>query len=429
MAAQSIRRASAETVVAGVATQAILMASGIIVARLLGVENRGHLALMTLFPLILAMAGTLGLHTATTYYIAQGHSARAILRVVRTTALRQAAVLLVIEAGILVAVFHNEDTGVQVAAALSALGLPAMLMVNWAQAVLQGEHRYRAWNVARLVGPLLYSTGLVAVIAVDADHIALVAGLWAGTLFLACLGALVYAVRNASPEGSPPPPLAEMRRFGLKGMVGWISPLETFQIDQLFLGLALTAADLGIYVVGAALTNLTRVFIPQSLGVIAYPHVASQATRRDARRAVWRFFLIALAVCGAAVAFLELVVGPLIPLFFGDEFRDAVPIARILLVGSLFLGLRRVLTDGTRGAGEPTLGTMAEGVTAAIAIPGLFVFGSQHGPEGVAWVITVSYGLGLLVMLALTVIVLARPGGRRPGPTEPEPAAPEGAIA
>jgi O-antigen/teichoic acid export membrane protein len=410
MSPPSIKRASAETVVAGVVTQGILMASGIVVARLLGVENRGHLALMTLFPLILAMTGTLGLHTATTYFIAQGHNPRAILAVVRRTALVQLAVLLVLEAAILGAVFHDEEAEVQLAAAFSALGLPAMLMLNWGQAILQGEQRFRAWNVARLVGPLLYSTGLVVVLAADADQIALVAGLWSGTLFLACLLTLVYAVAHAADAGRPSPPLAEMRRFGLKGMVGWISPLETFQVDQLFLGLALSAADLGIYVVGAALTNLTRVFIPQSLGVIAYPHVAAQTTRAGARRAVWRFFLIALGVCGAAVALLEVAVGPLIPLFFGEEFEDAVVLARILLVGSLFLGLRRVLTEGTRGAGEPALGTIAEGITAAVAIPALIVFGLSHGPEGVAWAITASYGVGLAAMMALTLYVLARPG-------------------
>ena len=405
----SIKRAGFETIVAGVATQAILMASGIVVARLLGVENRGHLALMTLFPLILTMTGTLGLHTATTYYVAQGHSTRAMLRVVRATALRQTAVLLVVEAAILVAVFRNEAAGIQLAAGFSALGVPALIMLLWAQAILQGEHRYRAWNVARLSGPLLYSAALVIIFAVDAEHIALVSALWSVTLFAASLFTLLYALRHARREGAPPPPLAEMKRFGLKGMVGWISPLETFQLDQLFIGLALTAADLGLYVVGAAFTNLTRLFVPQSLGMIAYPHVAAKPTRGEARTAVWRFFLLSLAVCGVAVAVLELVIGDLIPFFFGHEFADSVPLARILLIGSLFLGLRRVLTDGTRGAGEPALGTIAEGLTAAAAIPAVILVGTHSGAQGVAWALTASYALGLGAMIAMTIVVLARP--------------------
>ncbi|HEX8207827.1 MAG TPA: oligosaccharide flippase family protein [Solirubrobacteraceae bacterium] len=409
MAANSVRRDSIETVATGVVAQGMLVASGILVARLLGVENRGHLALMLLFPLILSISGTLGLHTAVTYYAAQGHDVRALLGVVRRPALSQFAVCLLVELVVVAVVFHNEDGSVQLAAALSVLGLPALFMLNWAQAALQGEQRFRAYNVSRLVAPLLYSIGLAAIFAAGVEKIPVVAAIWAVTMLTGCLIAFVDAVRHARAGGKPPPPLDEMKRFGLKGMVGWISPLESFQLDQLFIGLALSATDLGLYVVAAAFTNLTRLFIPQSLGVIAYPHVAGKATRAEARAAVWRFFLLAFVVCATAIAVLEVAIGTLIPLFFGDEFQDAVPLAHILLVGSLFLGLRRVLTDGTRGAGEPALGTIAEGVTAAVAIPSLIVAGTHWGPEGVAWAISGSYAVGLAAMIGMTVVVLARP--------------------
>jgi O-antigen/teichoic acid export membrane protein len=399
-----------ETVAVGVLAQGVLMASGILVARLLGVENRGHLALMVLFPLILSMTGTLGLHTATTYYVVRGHDPRAVLRSVRATALRQFAVILALEAVIIAAVFGDEATEVKVAALFSVLGLPALLMLNWGQAILQGQRRYRAYNVSRVVPPLMYSTGLVLVFVAGADDLALVTAIWATTFLAGCSATFADALRKAPDEGTPPPPLSEMKRFGLKGMVGWVSPLESFQLDQLFIGLALSASDLGLYVVGAAFTNLTRVFIPQSLGVIAYPHVAAKPTRAEARRAVWRFFAAAFAVCAVAVAVLELTVGVLIPFFFGDEFEDAVVLARILLLGSLFLGLRRVLTDGTRGAGHPGLGTLVEGLTAAVAIPALIVTGVSYGAEGVAWAITGAYAFGLLAMVTLSLVVLRRPG-------------------
>jgi Na+-driven multidrug efflux pump len=96
-----------------------------------------------------------------------------------------------------------------------------------------------------------------------------------------------------------------------------------------------------------------------------------------------------------------------IPFLFGDVFSGSVPLARILLIGSVFLGLRRVLTDGTRGAGRPGLGTIGEGCTAALAVPALVV-GLHHGVEGVAWALTVAYGLGLAIMIALTIPALSK---------------------
>jgi hypothetical protein len=50
--------------------QALLAGSGIITARLLGVEDRGNLAFLALVTAVLAQAGGLGLPTAATYFLA-----------------------------------------------------------------------------------------------------------------------------------------------------------------------------------------------------------------------------------------------------------------------------------------------------------------------------------------------------------------------
>ena len=50
--------------------------------------------------------------------------------------------------------------------------------------------------------------------------------------------------------------------------------METFRLDQAVVGLFLTPAALGLYVVGLAFANLPR-FIAQSVGYIAYPRINS----------------------------------------------------------------------------------------------------------------------------------------------------------
>ena len=77
----------------------------------------------------------------------------------------------------------------------------------------------------------------------------------------------------------------------------------------------------------------------------------------------------------------------LLPFFFGQEFQSAVGIARVLLIGGLFMGMRRVLSDGARGIGRPGAGTMAEVVTWMVLLPAL-VFTLPLGILGVAWALT-----------------------------------------
>jgi O-antigen/teichoic acid export membrane protein len=423
MRATSIQRASIETVLTGLLLQLVLMVSGILVARILGVEDRGHFALMTLFPLILVMTGTLGLPLAATYYVAQGVDGRGILRSVRASTAKQAVTLLVVYAAIVWFVFSGTPSGVRLAAAYSLLGIPALIAWFWGLSVLQGYQRFRAFNLLRLLQPALYAAALVVAFITGGSDIETIALIWVVTSMVGALLTLAVALRGLPEAGSRPPPLAELYRFGLKGMVGWVSPLETLQLDQVVVGLALSPSALGLYVVAAAFTNLTRLFIPQSLGMVAYPHVASAGDPERVRRTVWRFFFVALAICVVAIVVLEALIGWLIPILFGHPFSHAVPLARILLIGSLFLGLRRVLTDGTRGAGHPGLGTIAEGCTAAIAVPALLI-GLKSGVQGVAWALTVSYGLGLAIMIALSIPALSRMGPPRPpSPVPPVPIA------
>jgi O-antigen/teichoic acid export membrane protein len=417
----SVRRDSIETVAAGVLGQGTLMISGILIARLLGVENRGHLALMTLFPLILAAIGTLGLPVASTYYIAQRSDARRLMRELAPSAVRQALVVQLVQVAVLNVVFHDTGHEVEVAAAYTLLGMPAFVTLTWGLAILQGQHRFRAFNLCRLIQPMLYSAVAVVAYAAHVHDLRVIALGWAVTFLVAGVWTLWESLRGLPEGGEEPPPLRELYRFGLRGMIGWASPLETFQLDQLVVGIALSPHALGLYVVGAAFTNLTRLFIPQSLGMVAYPHVATKTTPASARTAVWKFFFLALVVCAGFVVVLELLMGWAIPLFFGDAFRASVPLARILLLGSIFLGVRRVLTDGTRGAGFPALGTIAEFFTAGIAIPAL-VIGGQQGVEGVAWALTISYGLGLVALIAMAMRKLGGApdeGRRRSGDLAP----------
>ena len=66
-----LRRAVTESVMTGFGGQAVLIISGILSARILGVEGRGYLALLIIFPVVLCQLGGLGLPQALTYYTAR----------------------------------------------------------------------------------------------------------------------------------------------------------------------------------------------------------------------------------------------------------------------------------------------------------------------------------------------------------------------
>lgn len=409
------RVALAGSVFTGFAGQGMLIVSGVFAARILGVQDRGYLALLILFPAVLSQIGSLGLPLAATYELSRDRSRWAeVVRTLSRPMAIQFVSLVLLHAGILAAVFWNDPHAVRISALITLFGVPAILGQSYGTAILQGQQRFLAFNVLRALPATTYSVAVLAIFLVGGGDLEWVVIGWVISSIVSAGATLVIAVRGVPLRSGrrAPETLRAMLRFGLKGLLGWTSPVETFRLDQAVVGLFLSPAALGLYVVGLAFANLPR-FIAQSIGYIAYPRVAAQHGE-EAWRELWQFFWLAVGAAGLVVLGLELGMARLVPLFFGDEFSGAVPLARILLAGALFLSARRVLTDGAQGLGRPGLGTIAEITSWAFLLPALAVFTPLWDARGVAVALAVSAALSFAVLLVL--LVRSRGGEAAPAP-------------
>ena len=192
------------------------------------------------------------------------------LRNVRRPAALLVTGLIALHAAILVALVAGGAMDVQLAALISLLIIPADSAQVYGLAILQGRRDFAAFNTLRLLPAVAYGTLAVASSLLD------VAGLPQFTLWYAGSYADVSAVtvttalRRSKPHLVPGAPSAgEMARFGARGLLGTVSPLETLRLDQAIVGLFLSPTALGLYVVGVSFTNLPR-FIAQSIGFVAY---------------------------------------------------------------------------------------------------------------------------------------------------------------
>jgi O-antigen/teichoic acid export membrane protein len=319
-----------------------------------------------------------------------------------------------LHAAILAAVFWNDPQPVRVSALISLFAVPAMLVHLYGTAILQGRQKFFAFNAVRLFPAACYSLAMLIVFVFGVHELeSVVVGWLAATLITGAIAGVV-AVRGLVLRGvrAAVVSLGAMLRFGLKGLLGWSSPVEAFRLDQAVVGLFLSPAALGLYVVGLSFANLPR-FIAQSVGVIAYPRIAARRGA-EAWRELWQFFWLATGSSAAIVLALELVIGWLVPVFFGDEFSGAVPLTRILLVAALFLSARRVLADGAQGLGRPGLGTIAEVSSWIFLLPALGIFTPLWHARGVAVALAVSAALSFAVLL---VLVLRSRAGVEPAGT------------
>jgi len=396
--------ASMGMVATGLGGQFLLLISGLLVARVLGVTGRGYLAGLSIWPMLLTSLGNLGVPVACTYYLSQ-HSARArqILGEAYRFAFVQSAILAGFLAIILFLWSRGKPAEVETAVYPMLIMIPAMLGHRYALAVLQGQQRFTAFNILCLLPAALYTFSVVLLFVLGEGRLLPIVLAWVSTTVVAAIASTVVALRYEHLDWRGVPELRRLLMpFGLRGHLGAVSPVDSLPIDQAAVALFLSPAALGLYVVAYAFTNLPRL-IAQSVGIVTYPAVAVQQGTRAAWRLLWWSFwgvtLLNIVCTTLLIALMPL----LVPLFFGLEFSPAVPIARILLVGTTLVASRRILVEGLRGLGNPGISTIAEVSMypwLAIGAPLLML---RYGAEGMAVTLAVGYGLSLTIVFVASL--------------------------
>ena len=396
------------------ALQAALVVSGVIAARLLGPTYRGYLALLVAIPSVLAQLGGLGLSLAASYFIARDPAAvRGIFSRLRGPIVLQ-VITLVVAHGIAVALYLPEKPrDVQFAGMASLLIIPGALLLEYGLASLQGQRRFRAFNALRLAPPALYALCLVTIATLSISAVMVFVLLAVLSTIAAGLVATEVGIRRvpvADPARVAVPERRELFDFGVRSWLGYTSPTDAFRLDQLVVGLFVSPYALGLYAVSAAFTNLPR-FMAQSVGFVATPELAAERDPSRLEARLWRFFATGLAVAACVAVVLALAAEVIVSLLFGSAFAGAVPIARILLLASVFLAGRRILADGARGAGYPLAGAIGEAMGLVFLLPLLVVLTPRWGADGVAWAFVIAAAVSM-VGLMIAVRQLLRNGSR-----------------
>ena len=391
--------------------QALTMVTGIITARLLGVEGRGQVALV--FALGLA-ASQLTFGGSFPNAIARQLAER---RIAARDGLRRLArrswwllVPSLIAAGVM---GFLERSG----APDDATGLAAAVFVMTLQTItfrvlvgsLQGEvgHLGRMAMVA-MIPQFLFTLALTAALIIGWD--------WGVTEVLisyfssSLIGLLVGFGALARPTYRDEDALNEsaLRRMSRDAYVSSVRPVDSIGLDRILVGALLGTTQLGLYAAATAVSTLCRI-VGNAVSVIVLPRVAMNHGHPDTQRVVVRrWVLLSSALILCMVAGLELVVGPVIRIAFGAEFEGAIGPARLLLVADGLLGFRTVLISVLQGYGRSAVASGIELALTPVMIVGILIssfYDSLHG-IGITMIV-----VGVLSCLGLGIEVSRRGGG------------------
>jgi O-antigen/teichoic acid export membrane protein len=350
------------TLITNFALTALGLVNSILLSRWLGPAGRGEVAAALLWPTLLVYLSSMGLIAGILYFAALPESKpRAIFANGLWLGLTQGAVAIIGGFIALPWLLRSQAGSVVGAGRIFLLVIPISLIAQYGLSILQGQMRIVAFNWLRLILPAGYLLGTVVLIAFGALALVNIIFLHLLLTVVVLAGTLIALSRSGVRLGfGVDGRLAKkMLRYGAKVHVGTVSGLANSSLDQVLLAAFLPSRYLGLYVAAVGASGVAQVF-SLAVQMVSTPSIAQRESveeRTAVLRAVFRrYWILSLPVALALAAILPFG----IPIIFGAEFKDAIWAAEILLIGSLLIGARDVLSGGANALGDPWLGSKAQ---------------------------------------------------------------------
>jgi O-antigen/teichoic acid export membrane protein len=361
------------TIGASLIIQGVTFAGGVALARGLGPEARGQLAVVLLWPPLLAGLGAIGIAEAVAYYTTKEGTRRSgALTSAMGIGLPQSLALMLVGLIILPVALTGKPAFVLHAAFLYLLVIPLYPLTLYPLAVLQGRLSFGSFNVARIVVHIGYAA-LVMVLWLFGrlDVFAAMAASLVATL-MSCIASLSLVLLHGYVDWRPTSWLfRSLLSFGAKVHVGNVAGVIGTRLDVLLLSFLPLATALGHYSVATSVASSVAL-IPNAVSLLLYPAVSRDLPHARPQR-LSRVLLVGTVLTVAFVPLALILVSPVVPLVFGAAFRSAVPIAQVLIAGYLLRGWAAMLAAVVRGAGHPFTASLGDVFNVVVFAPLLVI--------------------------------------------------------
>ncbi len=369
------------------------VAAGIIVARWLGADGVGQLAVINVTVATIVQLGSFGLPSSNTYFIAQDHTHfRAAALNSLIFALGIGALLAVVIS--VLASFQPEWFGFVSPELIhiAAVSIPFQLITLIGLNILLAVGKVRDFNLLDLAGQSFVLINAVLVLLLLKRGLELLVTLnTIATILVSIVIALLLVISGKSLAQSKwRADIALLRRmigYGLKFHISILAGAIIIRADLLVVNHFRGATEAGVYSVASQFA-LLLMLLPGVIATLLFPRVTTeQDARGETTCLVTRYTTFIMFLCCLAAVPFSL----LLPLIYGAAFADATRLLLILLPGVYLIGLESVLVQHFNALGLPRAIPVYWLVTLVLNLILVFSLVPRFGAQGAAIASTISY--------------------------------------
>lgn len=365
-----------------IATNVLIVALGlagsIIQARILGPEKRGYLAFVFLFPVLMIYFGSIGLQQAVIYQYGFKRNKSFIW----TNALCIILALSLLDVSICVFVISLFSSKYPVsiinAAYVYVFVLPFGMISLVGASILQLEENFKSYNKFRIVLPIL---NLVAILVLWWSKNITILNLTITQLCISvfsCILLLYYFFKIDiifKKKIISKKEIKNLTKYGLKVWLGDLAQGMNMRSDQMWIAVLLSPINLGFYVVGNSVANFLSI-IGTSYRSKVFSGIVKLNSKDEKLSFLSNIYKDFSIINLSASSLFAIIIIPLIPLLYGNQYKNSVIIACILCGSYFFQNLKSLYSAASQGLGYPALSSLAEliGLISLAILAPLFIY-------------------------------------------------------
>lgn len=385
-------------------TVPLTILAGILIARYLGPDGKGALAIMVLIATLLKLIGGLGTEFSNVYFVGKNKN---VLNQMFTNniliwlfaTIFCVTVVLVAQQYLLKYLLPRFNRTLFY---IALLIFPAFLWLSFSRAVFQGLERFRIYNFLKISEPV---TKIIAVVSLV---VLLNGGLKGGayamllSYVLPALLSIFLLAKYAQPHLPVNTKLfVQGMKYGLKGQIGIFFQFFNYRIDMFLVLFYLGQGSVGIYVVSVAIAELLW-HIPNSVSTTLFPRISAK-DKRSADEFTCKVSRVSLAIMLIVAIVIGITSIVLIPAIYGRSFSASITPLHILLPGVVFFGLVKILTSYMHGRGKPQYGSIVTICSLLLTLTFDFLLIPSMKVQGAALATTIAYVSSFFLTLFLFV--------------------------
>lgn len=396
-----VQREATSTFAFQIANMAAGALVNVMIARTLGPDGKGILALLGYGLFVATSLGALGGQAASIHLIGKGRFRKEeISGAVGLTSL-VTGIVCAIATWLLFPRFRGTVPLTPVMIGVTAASVvPVMLRLNLS-GIFLALGKISAYNITLSILSIGWMIGAAILLIPFHGGITSAVLLWAAVQFIGSLIGVAWVLKSAPPNlGGLMPALRSSLGFGLQTYAVNLIWILVLRVDSFILAHYRPTAEVGIYSVAVLVAEVV-LNLPRSMTLPLMRRFASGELLPAARLAAR-----ASRIGGTGVfllgAVMLLLARPLIPLIFGRPFAASVPPLQWLLPGILALAIVSPISLYlVQQRGKPIWTGTAASAGLIVNIGLNFLWIPRHGAVGAAWASSLSYALHMAIVVFL----------------------------